>query len=96
MNAIQAPQRDSKGKLLVGHTGMGGRPPGSRNLLGEKFLADLYKDWCGHGVEVLRTVRDEDPVAYAKIVALLVAKGDNDGLQNAGVTIVNVITGVRG
>jgi hypothetical protein len=26
-----------------------GRPRGSRNKLGEQFIADLYEDWIQHG-----------------------------------------------
>ena len=89
-------ERDAKGHFQVGHIGLGGRPEGSRNKLGEAFVADLYKDWMKHGAQVLRTVRTEDPVAYAKIVALLVAKNEDFGASASAVTVVNVITGVPG
>jgi hypothetical protein len=95
MNTTVA-ERDGAGKFQVGHTGIGGRPQGSRNLLGEAFLKDLYTSWQENGERVLRRLIDEDPAAYAKIIALLVAKSDNDGLPRDTVTVVNVITGVRG
>lgn len=90
--------KDGNGKFLQGFSGnKAGRPVGCRNKLGEAFLADFYADWKLHGAAVLRTVRDLDPVAYAKIAALLTAKIDDSGrTPETGVTIVNVITGVRG
>lgn len=46
-----------------------GRPKGSRNKLGEHFIADLYADWQEHGVEVIQTVRNDKPDVYLKVVA---------------------------
>jgi hypothetical protein len=92
---MPAPATDAKGRFVAGNCGNGGRPKGSRNALSERFVGDLYADWSKHGTEVLRIVRAIDPVAYAKIVALMSAKGD-DGARPEGITVVNVITGVRG
>jgi hypothetical protein len=41
--AKHKPQQDEKGRFLTGNSG-GGRPKGSRNQLGEAFVADLYAD----------------------------------------------------
>ena len=70
------PEQDAKGRFVAGNSGNGGRPAGARAKLGEAFLADLYADWCEHGIEALRQVRDERPSDYLKVVALLVAKLD--------------------
>ena len=36
--------RDRNGRFLTGNSG-GGRPKGSRNKLGEKFIEDAYEEW---------------------------------------------------
>ncbi|CAB4140979.1 hypothetical protein UFOVP399_51 [uncultured Caudovirales phage] len=46
-----------------------GRPKGSRNKLGEAFLADMLADWEEYGVQVIATVRAEKPDVYLKTVA---------------------------
>jgi hypothetical protein len=51
-----------------------GRPRGSRNKLGEQFIADLYEDWIEHGAEVLADVRREKPADYLKVVASILPK----------------------
>jgi hypothetical protein len=49
-----------------------GRPRGSRNRLSEQFIADLQADWEQHGADVIERVRQDDPVAYLRTVAILV------------------------
>ena len=66
--------RDEKGQFLDGHPKLGGRRRGSRNKLGEAFIADLYEDWKNHGTDVIVKVRDERPAAYLKVVASLLPK----------------------
>jgi hypothetical protein len=51
-----------------------GRPKGSRNKLGEHFIADLYADWKKHGASVLETVRETRPDAYMKVIASILPK----------------------
>src|SRR5262245_31813316 len=51
-----------------------GRPKGSRNKLGEQFIADLYADWTAHGATVIEKVRNEQPAAYLKVVASLMPR----------------------
>ena len=51
-----------------------GRPVGSRNKLGERFLEDLRRDWQQHGAQVIATVRLNDPGTYLKVVASLVPR----------------------
>lgn len=67
-------ERDDKGQFKLGHTGMGGRPKGSRNKLGEAFLDNLYADWQEHGVTALQECRQQNPAAYVKTVASLLPK----------------------
>lgn len=51
-----------------------GRPKGSRNKLGEQFVADIYADWQKHGIATIQQVREEKPDAYLKVVASLLPK----------------------
>ena len=54
-----------------------GRPRGSRNKLGEAFIAALAEDFEKHGVEVIERVRIEKPEAYIKVIASLLPKDLN-------------------
>ena len=51
-----------------------GRPKGSRNKLGEQFLADLYDDWEEHGREVVEVARTKKLADYLKVVASILPK----------------------
>ncbi len=51
-----------------------GRPKGSRNKLGEAFLADLLADWENYGAFALADCRKEDPARYCAIVASILPK----------------------
>lgn len=51
-----------------------GRPKGSRNKLGEAFVAALHDDFQEHGVKVIEAVRTERPQDYLKVVASLLPK----------------------
>lgn len=51
-----------------------GRPKGSRNKLGEAFIADLYADWLAHGADVIEKVRAERPQDYLKVTASILPK----------------------
>lgn len=54
--------------------GNSGRPKGSRNKLGEAFVAALHDDFTKHGVKAIETVRAERPHEYLKVVASLLPK----------------------
>jgi Arm DNA-binding domain len=54
--------------------GVGGRPKGSRNKLGEEFVATLQADFMAHGAGVVERVRLEEPAAYLKIIASIIPK----------------------
>ena len=64
-----ASARGSHGRFQTGNNGGPGRPKGSRNKLGEDFLAAIYDDWTVHGAAVLARVREMNPTAYLRIVA---------------------------
>ena len=51
-----------------------GRPKGSRNKLGEKFLAALCDDFEENGVDAIQRVREESPAVYVKICASIIPK----------------------
>lgn len=59
-----------------------GRPKGSRNKLGEQFIADLYEDWQAHGVETLAKVRADKPDQYLKVIASILPKDLNVNINN--------------
>lgn len=51
-----------------------GRPKGSRNKLGEAFLAALHDDFNEHGIAAIQTVRAEKPDQYLKVIASILPK----------------------
>lgn len=62
-------ERSKSGQFLPGHKGVGGRPLGSRNRLGEKFLDDLQAIWKKKGRAALERVASDDPATLVKVVA---------------------------
>lgn len=81
---IEAIHQDPKtGRFVEGNRG-GGRGKGARNLLGERMIADLYVDWCAHGIQALETVRENRPHEYLKVVAMLVSKCDESVFKDMG------------
>ena len=62
------------GQFLKGYRGGPGRHTGSKNKLGEKFIADLYQDWQEHGFDVLERARNEKPADYLKVIAMVLPK----------------------
>jgi hypothetical protein len=57
------------GRFLAGNSGNGGRKPGSRNKLGEAFIADAYAHWQKHGKEALDRMYKADPSGYVRVIA---------------------------
>lgn len=51
-----------------------GRPKGSRNKLGEAFIAALHDDFQDHGVKAIQEVRETRPHEYLKVVASILPK----------------------
>jgi hypothetical protein len=69
--------RDEKGRFVAGNGGNGGRPKGSRNQLGEAFVADLYASWLAHGFATIEKVRTTRPADYLKVIASILPKDVN-------------------
>lgn len=88
--------KDEKGRFLKGTRPGPGRPVGSRVKLVAQFWDDFHAVWKIEGKHVLERLVVEDPATFAKVAAMLVAKSVDEGEKSPGVTIVNVITGVRG
>lgn len=80
-NAL-APTRNDKGQFISGSIGIGGRPVGARNKLGEAFIAALHDDFAEHGVAAIQTVRSEKPDQYLKVIASLLPKDVNLNVNN--------------
>ncbi|MEO0612454.1 MAG: hypothetical protein AAFY83_03955 [Pseudomonadota bacterium] len=57
-----------------GHPGGPGRPKGSRNKLGEAFLADLNAAWEREGPDAIQRVIRDKPDVFLKVVAALVPR----------------------
>jgi|688.fasta_scaffold585367_2 hypothetical protein len=51
-----------------------GRPKGSKNKLGEAFVAALHEDFQEHGVRVIEAVRTEKPDVYLKVIAQIIPR----------------------
>lgn len=51
-----------------------GRPKGSRNKLGEAFLADMLADWLEHGADAIRQMRERRPADYVRVVASILPR----------------------
>lgn len=51
-----------------------GRPKGSRNKLGEAFIAAMHEDFEANGVKAIETVRDEKPDQYLKVIASILPR----------------------
>lgn len=77
-------ERDPEtGVFLKGKKGGPGRPKGSRNKLGEAFLADMLEDWSENGPSVIAEVRREKPDQYLKVVASILPKDINLNVNDA-------------
>lgn len=51
-----------------------GRKKGSRNALGQAFIDALHDDFKANGVQAIKTVREERPHEYLKVVASILPK----------------------
>jgi hypothetical protein len=70
----KAVTRSPRGQFLKGVPGVGGRKRGSRNLLSERFLADLHSQWVKSGKTVLQTVAQQEPATFLKVIAGVMPK----------------------
>ena len=69
----------------------GGRKPGVRNRLSEKFLESLHDEWERSGDAALKILAKEDPATFAKLALGILPKEFNG--EVAG-TIHHIVTGV--
>jgi len=61
---------EQSGQFLQGSSGNPyGRPKGSRNKLGEQFIADLHAEWEQSGATALKRMAENDPVSFVKVTA---------------------------
>lgn len=70
-----ATTRDAKtGRFLSGGLGGPGRPRGNRNLLSERYLADLKDVWETHGRPALVATAINEPGRFCQIYASLLPR----------------------
>lgn len=74
MNDDTEARQRSLANLKPFEAGNPGRPKGSRNKLGEAFIAALHDDFLEHGVKAIETVRTDRPHEYLKVVASILPK----------------------
>src|SRR5262245_49592096 len=60
-----------------------GRPKGSRNKLGEDFLADLHEAWEKHGKRAIEKVAEARPDIFLKVVASVLPKEQKASQENS-------------
>lgn len=65
---------DATGQFLKGHIGGPGRSKGSRNKLGEAFIADMYEAWQTSGADVLTKVINADPATFLRSMVAILPK----------------------
>jgi Family of unknown function (DUF5681) len=61
---------------------LAGRPKGSRNKLGEQFLADLYAFWETAGPTVIQAAAYDNPAAFVKVMAMILPQELKLGLDD--------------
>jgi hypothetical protein len=90
-------ERDGKtGRFLPGNAGNGGRKPGQRNKLGERFIQDLSTVWAEQGIDALRRCAVEEPAQFCRVVASLLPKDLNvSGNVDIGIDAGNVLQNFR-
>jgi hypothetical protein len=75
MKPVSTGKKQAATLFKPGQTGNpAGRPKGSKNKLGEDFIAALAADFEAHGVAVVQTVRQEKPEQYLKVIASILPK----------------------
>lgn len=72
-----SPERNDKGQFILGGIGIGGRPKGSRNQLGEAFIEDLYAHWKENGKDAIETLYAKFPADYVKVIASILPRDLN-------------------
>lgn len=58
-----------------------GRPKGSRNKLGEAFVAQVYQAWLEGGPHTIRRLREDDPAAFLRLIVSVLPKTNQPPLD---------------
>ena len=53
-----------------------GRPKGHKDRFTARFWASVYDDWCKHGSDTIRRVRENDPSTYFRTMAQLAPRDE--------------------
>jgi hypothetical protein len=93
IDTILIERNERTGRFLSGNSG-GGRPKGSRNKLGEAFIADLRDAWERDGPDVIARVARDDPAALLKVIASLMPRDFNVN-ASVGVNSASVLETFR-
>ena len=71
---VEAVERSATGQFMPGHTGLGGRKPGSRHKLAETFVADMLEVWEEEGIGAIRAAIKDKPADVLKVMASILPK----------------------
>jgi hypothetical protein len=74
---VEVIARNAAGQFKVGHTGIGGRPRGSRSVLSTLYCDALLASWQKHGENALEACATLDPVAYVRAIGQLLPRDVN-------------------
>ncbi|MEO1642142.1 MAG: hypothetical protein AAFR74_02320 [Pseudomonadota bacterium] len=73
--AFSNDEKTSRSHLFQkGNKASPGRPKGSRNKLGEAFIADLFAAWERDGADAIQRVIRDKPDVFLKVVSTLIPK----------------------
>lgn len=67
---------------------------GVRNKLNGDFLRALSKDFDEHGIDAIKQARENDPVAYVKVIASLVPKQVEQSQPLEDLTDAELVAGI--
>ena len=71
-------KRGPRGYFLPGNPPGPGKPKGSRNQLGERFLRDLHAFWREEGQEVIKRAARQQPASFVCSLVILLRPTTRD------------------